>query len=112
MMQPSRLRMLLRGATKRCPRCGGGNLFRHYFSMVPECPRCGLKFDREPGYWTGAIAVVVFTVDPPIAHPPHHACADTSQHDPRVDPFVLREIIRQTPSYVFDATAHRPIVEL
>jgi uncharacterized protein (DUF983 family) len=49
--------MFLRGATKRCARCGQGKLFRRWFSMVPVCPRCGLKFEREPGYWTGAIAV-------------------------------------------------------
>jgi len=34
--------------------------------MVPDCPRCGLHFEREPGYWLGsmsiniAIAMVVF----------------------------------------------------
>jgi uncharacterized protein (DUF983 family) len=56
-MQPSRLRMLWRGARKHCPRCGSGKLFRRWFTMVPDCPRCGLHFEREPGYWTGAIAV-------------------------------------------------------
>jgi uncharacterized protein (DUF983 family) len=55
--QPSRLRMLWRGATRRCPRCGAGKLFHHWFSMVPTCPRCGMKFEREEGYWTGAIAI-------------------------------------------------------
>jgi hypothetical protein len=25
--------------------------------MVPDCPRCGLHFERESGYWTGAIAI-------------------------------------------------------
>lgn len=24
--------------------------------MVDECPRCGLHFEREPGYWAGALA--------------------------------------------------------
>lgn len=52
-----RLRMLGRGATKRCARCGGGKLFRRWFTMVPDCPRCGLHFEREQGYFTGAIAV-------------------------------------------------------
>ena len=55
--EPSRLRMLGRGATRRCPRCGAGKLFHHWFTMVPTCPRCGMKFEREPGYWTGAIAI-------------------------------------------------------
>ena len=46
-----------RGATRRCPRCGSGHLFRRYFTIVPDCPRCGLHFEREHGYWTGALAV-------------------------------------------------------
>jgi uncharacterized protein (DUF983 family) len=50
-------RMLMRGLTKRCPRCGTGKLFRKWFSMVPDCPGCGLHFEREQGYWTGAIAI-------------------------------------------------------
>ena len=49
--------LLLRGITRRCPRCGAGHLFRRYFSIVDECPRCGLRFEREPGYWTGALAI-------------------------------------------------------
>jgi hypothetical protein len=32
-------------------------VFRRYFSMVPDCPRCGLHFEREQGYWTGALAI-------------------------------------------------------
>jgi len=23
--------------------------------MNESCPRCGLRFEREPGYWTGAM---------------------------------------------------------
>jgi uncharacterized protein (DUF983 family) len=65
---PSGTRMMLRGLTRRCPRCGSGHLFHKWFKMVPDCPRCGLHFEREEGYWTGAIAVntiiigAVFTV--------------------------------------------------
>ena len=55
--KPSRLRMFARGATRRCPRCGAGQLFQKWFRMVPDCPRCGMHFEREPGYWTGAVAV-------------------------------------------------------
>jgi uncharacterized protein (DUF983 family) len=25
--------------------------------MVPTCPRCGLRFERDEGYWTGALAM-------------------------------------------------------
>jgi uncharacterized protein (DUF983 family) len=44
------------GFTLRCARCGSGHLFRRYFVMRAECPRCGLHFEREQGYWTGALA--------------------------------------------------------
>jgi uncharacterized protein (DUF983 family) len=53
----SRTRLLWRGATKRCARCGGSKLFHHWFTMVPDCPRCGLHFEREEGYWVGAVAI-------------------------------------------------------
>jgi uncharacterized protein (DUF983 family) len=61
-MHPSRARMLSRGITKRCARCGSGHLFRRWFTMVPDCPRCGLHFEREPGYWTGALAINLILV--------------------------------------------------
>jgi uncharacterized protein (DUF983 family) len=56
-MPTSRATAFARGFTRHCPRCGSGKLFRHYLTMVPDCPRCGLHFEREQGYWTGAIAV-------------------------------------------------------
>lgn len=49
--------MLGRGATRRCARCGSGHLFHRYFTMVDDCPRCGLHFEREEGYWAGALAI-------------------------------------------------------
>lgn len=56
-MTASRATIMGRGLTKRCARCGSGRLFRRYFTMVDECPRCGLHFEREAGYWTGALAI-------------------------------------------------------
>ena len=53
----SKSRMLGRGATKRCARCGSGHLFHRYFTMVDDCPGCGLHFEREQGYWAGALAI-------------------------------------------------------
>jgi len=61
-MPTSRGTAFARGFTRRCPRCGSGKLFRHYVSMVPDCPRCGLHFEREQGYWAGAIAVNIICV--------------------------------------------------
>jgi uncharacterized protein (DUF983 family) len=49
--------MLWWGSTKRCPRCGAGHLFRRWFTIVARCPRCQLHFERESGYWTGALAI-------------------------------------------------------
>jgi uncharacterized protein (DUF983 family) len=39
----------------RCPRCGGSRQFRGWFTMWPKCSRCGLPFEREPGFYLGSI---------------------------------------------------------
>jgi uncharacterized protein (DUF983 family) len=39
----------------RCPRCGQGRLFSGWVSMPRQCESCGLKFEREPGYFLGSI---------------------------------------------------------
>lgn len=41
----------------RCPYCGKGKIFAHGFTMNDHCPNCGWMFEREEGYWTGAIAI-------------------------------------------------------
>lgn len=56
-LQPSRGLMLWRGLRRKCPRCGGGKLFRHWFKMADNCPHCDLHYEREPGYWVGAVAI-------------------------------------------------------
>ena len=39
----------------RCPHCGGGPVFVTWSHLVPNCPVCGLGFERgEHGYWLGA----------------------------------------------------------
>ncbi|MEX0702754.1 MAG: DUF983 domain-containing protein [Planctomycetales bacterium] len=38
----------------RCPRCGGGRLFRGMFRMYDGCPNCGLRYERAPGYFLGS----------------------------------------------------------
>jgi uncharacterized protein (DUF983 family) len=58
----SRATTMFRGFTRRCARCGSGKLFRNYVSMVPDCPRCGLHFEREQGYWAGALAINIMSV--------------------------------------------------
>jgi len=54
--------MLWWGVTRRCARCGSTHLFRRYFTMVDDCPRCGLHFEREQGYWAGALAINIMCV--------------------------------------------------
>ncbi|HEV8190675.1 MAG TPA: DUF983 domain-containing protein [Ktedonobacterales bacterium] len=49
--------MLWRGLRLRCPKCGRGRLFRRGYTMYERCQVCGWRFEREEGYWTGAIAV-------------------------------------------------------
>lgn len=41
----------------RCPRCLRGRVWRSFLGMHERCPSCGLLFEREPGYFTGAMVV-------------------------------------------------------
>ncbi len=49
--------LVKRGLTRRCGRCGSGDLFDGWFAMKPECPTCGITFEREHGYWLGAMTI-------------------------------------------------------
>ena len=51
------LQLLWRALILRCPKCGKGKLYRHGYVMYESCPVCGWRFEREHGYWTGAMAV-------------------------------------------------------
>jgi uncharacterized protein (DUF983 family) len=53
-------RRLGRGLVLRCANCGQGGLFRRWLTMVEQCPRCGHRFERQEGYWLGAIALNTF----------------------------------------------------
>lgn len=50
-------RLLRRGLARRCPLCGGGNLFSHWFTIVDRCPRCGFPLERIEGHWLGALGM-------------------------------------------------------
>jgi uncharacterized protein (DUF983 family) len=45
------------GLCLRCPRCGQEKLFRGLFRMKEDCGTCGLHYEREAGYFVGAIYV-------------------------------------------------------
>ncbi len=55
--KPSTLRSILE---QRCPRCLIGRIFRYsifrgFPKMCERCSICDLKFEREPGYFLGAM---------------------------------------------------------
>jgi hypothetical protein len=49
--------LLVRALRLRCPTCGRGALFRNLVTMHERCSRCGLLFEREPGYFLGSIYI-------------------------------------------------------
>ena len=44
-----------RALHRRCLHCGIGRVFRGFWKMNASCPNCGHKFERESGYWVGAV---------------------------------------------------------
>lgn len=42
---------------QRCPVCLQGSMFSGPFAMNEQCPVCGHRFMREPGYFQGAMYV-------------------------------------------------------
>jgi uncharacterized protein (DUF983 family) len=51
------IRVLGRGARKRCPRCGQRRIFDGFFTLKTRCPSCDLRFEREEGGFLGAMAI-------------------------------------------------------
>jgi uncharacterized protein (DUF983 family) len=54
-----------------CPRCREGaifkgSLFRTGLALQPNCPVCGLKFQREAGYFIGAMYFSYLISIPPV----------------------------------------------
>lgn len=62
----------IRGIVRQvCPRCRQGPMFRpfsirRWLDMNAVCPVCDLKFDREPGYFLGAMYVSYLLSIPPV----------------------------------------------
>jgi hypothetical protein len=51
----------------RCPECRTGKVFANWFlKMNQTCPSCGLKFEREPGYFLGAMYFSYALAIPPL----------------------------------------------
>jgi uncharacterized protein (DUF983 family) len=53
-MLPLRLRAIV---TQRCPNCLQGRMFSGRLAMNATCPVCGYRFEREQGFFQGAMYV-------------------------------------------------------
>jgi hypothetical protein len=57
----SRLQIVVRGLTNRCPNCGGRTLFvpGKPFTVSPSCRQCGLVIEREgdEGFFIGSMSL-------------------------------------------------------
>ena len=56
-------RILLRGLRLKCPNCGLGPLYDSVFRMNKACYYCDLVFEREQGYFIGAIYINVIATE-------------------------------------------------
>ena len=54
---------LARGARLCCPACGGARVFQAPFRVRAVCPACGAVFQREDGFFVGAIMLNVVTTE-------------------------------------------------
>ena len=63
-MDIDRAKLLIRrGVNLRCPECGQGKLYSAPFRMCTSCEFCGLVYEREQGYFVGAIYVNVIVTE-------------------------------------------------
>lgn len=58
-MHVTRVHIVQRGLANRCPNCGNRTLFREgtLFEVNPECPACGLKLERDEGFFLGSLSL-------------------------------------------------------
>ena len=54
-MVDGRTTMLFRALRRRCPVCGSKGIFAGWFALKQRCPTCNFSFEREEGYWVGAM---------------------------------------------------------
>lgn len=57
------LKTLTRGLRLRCPVCGESNVFRAPFQVRHDCPACRALFQREAGFFVGAIMLNVVVTE-------------------------------------------------
>ena len=51
--------IIARGLANRCPNCGGHRLFKagSLFELNDECPDCHLRFEKDEGFFLGAMSL-------------------------------------------------------
>jgi uncharacterized protein (DUF983 family) len=52
---------MLAATLGRCPACRRGAAFRGLYTVATTCPRCDVRFERDPGSWLGA-AVIAYAL--------------------------------------------------
>jgi uncharacterized protein (DUF983 family) len=57
------MKTLARGMRLCCPACGGRSVFQSPFRVRHHCPACGAVFQREPGFFVGAVMLNVVTTE-------------------------------------------------
>jgi uncharacterized protein (DUF983 family) len=57
MQRPPASTLIFRALRLKCPRCGQAPMFSGLFCTIERCAHCGLKFEREPGYFLGSIYI-------------------------------------------------------
>ena len=57
-MPVTRRQIIARGLANRCPNCGGRTLFKAgtHFELDRACRQCGLKLEKDEGFFLGAMA--------------------------------------------------------
>ena len=58
-MKVTRGQIVARGLTNHCPNCGGHALFKPgtLFELNNACPDCGLRFEKDDGFYLGAMSL-------------------------------------------------------
>lgn len=58
-MKVTRVQIIGRGLTNRCPNCGERSLFKKgtLFEVNKSCPHCGLRIERDEGGFLGALSL-------------------------------------------------------
>jgi uncharacterized protein (DUF983 family) len=60
---PRFLKLIKRGLLLQCPYCGQGGIIRYPFWIKQCCPKCGYRFEPEPGYFVGGYALNLIGVE-------------------------------------------------